>query len=227
MLYPQQNERANGRRCWNWFLPEHQRRDAGEPAAILALVEMVARRHDVDRERIFVCGLSAGAAMSAILAEQAPDIFGGVGLMAGVALHASHDVDTAFGAMRGELDGARLPIVPRSDADYRRLRVIAWTGTRDTTVVPANAIVLTQQFCALLGFPITPTRFERLSDGTRATWCDPDGRRRMEVRAIENLGHAWSGGSFKGSFTNPASANATDAMMKLFLADGPSAPAET
>ncbi len=219
MLYPEQDERANGRRCWNWFLPEHQRREAGEPAALLAMIDAVVRRHDIDRERIFVCGLSAGAAMAAILAEQAPDVFAGVGLMAGVALHASHDVDSAYGAMRGELEGARLPIVPRPDTDYGRLRVIAWTGTRDTTVVPANAVVLTEQFSALLGMPIVPTVFERLPDGTRATWFGTDGRRRMEVRAIEHLGHAWSGGSFRGSFTNPRTANATEAMVTFFLED--------
>jgi poly(hydroxyalkanoate) depolymerase family esterase len=219
VLYPEQNERANGRRCWNWFLPAHQSRAAGEPAAILELVDAVVRRHDIDRERIFVCGLSAGAAMAAILAEQAPDVFSAVGLMAGVALHSSHDVDSAFTAMRGEPDGARLPIVARDDVVYDRLRVIAWTGARDTTVVPANAMILAQQFSDLLRLPITPTRFEQLPDGTRATWFDGTEKRRMEVRAIENLGHAWSGGSFRGSFTNPRTTNATEAMMTFFLED--------
>jgi len=99
VLYPEQSKAANASGCWNWFLPEHQSRERGEPAAILQLVEEVSQRHCIDRSRVCVVGLSAGGAMAAILAEQAPDVFAGVGIMAGVALHRSHDVASAFAAM--------------------------------------------------------------------------------------------------------------------------------
>ncbi|HEU4898966.1 MAG TPA: PHB depolymerase family esterase, partial [Actinomycetota bacterium] len=34
VAYPEQAPKANGQRCWNWFLPAHQRRDAGEPSLL-------------------------------------------------------------------------------------------------------------------------------------------------------------------------------------------------
>ena len=108
-LYPQQTKASNSSGCWNWFLPENQRRDGPEPAAILRLVDAVAREHRVDRSRIYVAGLSAGGAMAAILGEQAPDVFSGVGIMAGVALHASHDLPSAFAAMADSRTAAHLP----------------------------------------------------------------------------------------------------------------------
>jgi poly(3-hydroxybutyrate) depolymerase len=87
--------------CWNWFLREHQSRSSGEPAAILDIVDEVKRRHSIDPNRVFVAGISAGGAMAAILGEQAPDVFSGVGIMAGVALRAAHDLPSAFSAMSG------------------------------------------------------------------------------------------------------------------------------
>nr|MCU0626260.1 PHB depolymerase family esterase [Gemmatimonadaceae bacterium] len=37
VAYAEQPPAANPRRCWNWFLPAHQQRDAGEPALIEAI----------------------------------------------------------------------------------------------------------------------------------------------------------------------------------------------
>jgi poly(hydroxyalkanoate) depolymerase family esterase len=102
VLYLQQNKSANGQACWNWFLSEHQTRERGEPAAILRLVDDISKRYTIDPNQRYVVGLSAGGAMAAILGEQAPDVFVGVGIMAGVALHSSHDVASAFAAMAGK-----------------------------------------------------------------------------------------------------------------------------
>jgi len=223
VVYPEQTDRANARRCWNWFLPENQSRDRGEPAAILAVVEEIVERLNVDRSRIFVTGLSAGAAMAAILAEQSPDVFAGVGLMAGIALHASHDVRTAYSAMRGEPDADALRSLLRANdaAAFERLRVIIWTGARDRTVAPANAQLLAKQFLQLLHLPADPAEPTVVDDGLLAQWRDARGTVRVVLRTIEDLGHAWSGGSLRGSHTAPKGPSASEAMMRFFLGDAP------
>jgi len=223
VVYPEQTDRANARRCWNWFLPENQSRDRGEPAAILAVVEEIVERLNVDRSRIFVTGLSAGAAMAAILAEQSPDVFAGVGLMAGIALHASHDVRTAYSAMRGEPDADALRSLLRANdaAAFERLRVFIWTGARDRTVAPANAQLLAKQFLQLLHLPADPAEPTVVDDGLLAQWRDARGTVRVVLRTIEDLGHAWSGGSLRGSHTAPKGPSASEAMMRFFLGDAP------
>jgi len=223
VVYPEQTDRANARRCWNWFLPENQSRERGEPAAILAVVEEIVERLNVDRSRIFVTGLSAGAAMAAILAEQSPDVFAGVGLMAGIALHASHDVRTAYSAMRGEPDADALRSLLRANdaAAFERMRVIIWTGARDRTVAPANAQLLAKQFLQLLHVPADPAEPTVVDDGLLSQWRDARGTVRVVLRTIEDLGHAWSGGSLRGSHTAPKGPSASEAMMRFFLGDGP------
>ena len=220
VVYPEQDERANGHRCWNWFLPENQRRDGPEPAKILALAEQIATTHSVDRARIFVVGLSAGASFAAVLAEQAPDVFSGAGLMAAVALHAAHDEDSAYAAMRGEFVGPFVPErVSRNGKLFRDARAIVWTGLKDRRVAPGNAWRLGAQFQTLYGLPPKPDLQEDLPDGRRAQWHDPSQRLRLEVREVDGIGHAWSGGSLRGSYTAPAGPNFSEAVLRFFLGE--------
>jgi poly(hydroxyalkanoate) depolymerase family esterase len=221
VIYPEQTVRANGNRCWNWFLHAHQARERGEPAAIVSLVNDVVARHPIDPKRIYVAGLSAGGAMAAILAEQAPDVFAAAGIMAGVPLHASRNVDTAFKTMRGSvaiheavtLLGGHRP----KGVSYDRLRVTIWTGLDDRTVNPRNAVALVQQFRFLAGIDEVPPETETRKDAVIERWRDGRGRVRVEAWRLPKIGHAWSGGSFRGSHTDPNGPSASDAMMAFFL----------
>lgn len=224
VLYPEQSVSANPNRCWNWFLEKHQHRDAGEPAEILSLVNEICGRHPIDRSRIYVAGLSAGGAMAAILGEQAPDVFAAVGIVAGVALHASHDVSTAFAAMRGVVRQARRvrdgePKVSQA-RDYARLRVTIWAGARDRLVVPENASVLVDQFIDLLGLGAPEAVVESRDGVAIVRFADAGGRARIEAWRVDDMGHAWSGGSFRGSHTWPKGPRASDEMMAFFLDEG-------
>ncbi len=220
VLYPEQSRENNPEGCWNWFLTQNQSRESGEPAEILEQVEMVCRLHPIDRSRIFVAGLSAGGAMAAILAEQAPDIFSAVGIMAGVALRASEDVLSAFNAMGG-FNEEEVPLlldrvgVSRAHA-YDRLRAMIWTGKNDQRVNPSNAGVLARQFARLLELPDPPEASS--GEGVdRLVWRDADHRARVESWQIERLGHAWSGGSLRGSHTAPTAPDASGVMLDFFL----------
>jgi len=211
---------ANPRRCWNWFLPAQQRRSGSEPAAILALVEEISTRFPVDRERVFVLGLSAGGAMAAILAEQAPDIFAGVGIMAGVALHAAVDAESAFSTMAGIAEAEFGTLVARSAVrkrrEHARLRAILWTGEDDKTVAPINTEVLARQFATLIGVS-GPQEIDSNEKFERELWFDASRTLRVEARRIKGFGHAWSGGSLRGSFTDPSGPDASREMIRFFL----------
>ena len=115
VLYPEQSPRRNLQRCWNWFAPR-TRDGAGEAAAIATLVRDVARRYPVDRSRVYVAGISAGGAMTAILAFCYGTIFAACAIVAGVMYRAA---DSALGAAQAMRAGARLSLANGHAADGR------------------------------------------------------------------------------------------------------------
>jgi poly(hydroxyalkanoate) depolymerase family esterase len=221
VLYPEQPGRANPNHCWNWFNPEHQFRSAGEPAAILELVETTIERYSLDRSRIYVAGLSAGGAMAAILAEQAPDVFAAVGIMAGVALHSARDLASAYRVMARVDNDVLVPRVPAADRRFHRLRATIWAGLQDRRVDPNNASVLARQFARLAGLGREADTIEDQPRAKILRWHDERGRLRIEERRLAGVGHAWSGGSLRGSYTDPWGPDATEAMAAFFLQDRP------
>ena len=133
VAYPEQVTSANAMRYWNWFEPGDQRRGAGEPAVLAGIVDEIAREHEVDRERVFVAGFSAGAAMAAVLGAAYPDVFAAVDRPVPViAFHGDADstvgVDNATrvveqftgGAVRGDTLVERGPGRPATRVVVRR-----------------------------------------------------------------------------------------------------------
>ena len=151
VVYPEQAAHANASKCWNWFKPQDQLRGAGEPALIAGLVREVARRHGADPRRIFVAGLSAGAAMAVVLGETYPELFAGVGAHSGLPYGSAHDIPSALAAMKGGRSGMPgLKNVPGAAGTPRRkavqaVPVIVFHGDRDSTVRPKNGAHIVQQ----------------------------------------------------------------------------------
>lgn len=107
VLYPEQTRAANLKACWNWFSPEDQARDSGEPAILAGMTRELRDRHQVPAGRVFVAGLSAGAAMAVILGRSYPEIFAAVGAHSGLPYKAASGASAAFAAMGGSRPGRR------------------------------------------------------------------------------------------------------------------------
>ncbi len=233
VLYPEQSTHANPSRCWNWFRPSDQQRQSGEPALLAELTQAVATQYPVQRQCIFVAGLSAGAAMAVILGQTYPDWFAAVGAHSGLPYAAAHDIPSALVAMKGRTLLGR-PHFPGTADDPRRpatqaLPTIVFHGGRDRTVRPSNGagIVFQAQHAhaqqnARLGHPALRERTEQgqSADGksyTRTCYLDAQGQVQIESWTLHEGAHAWSGGDPAGSFTDPGGPNASAEMLRFFL----------
>ena len=235
VLYPAQATAHNPSGCWNWFKHNHQRRGAGEPALLAGMTRHVIEQHGIDPSRVFVAGLSAGGAMAAILGDTYPELFTAVGVHSGLPAGAATDMATAFTAMRnGHCEGSSAPLrALRPGARTAPARIasapptIVFHGDRDTTVHPKNGEQVVQACVSSSGVAShSGVREEhRLpSNGrvaVRRVYREADGRVRAEHWAIEGAGHAWSGGSTRGSFADEQGPDATREMVRFFLAVRP------
>ncbi|RCW68872.1 extracellular catalytic domain type 1 short-chain-length polyhydroxyalkanoate depolymerase [Pseudorhodoferax soli] len=210
VLYPVQTQHANAQKCWNWFKPQHQRRDQGEPALLAALTREVMGAHAVDAARVYVAGLSAGGAMADILGRHHADLFAAVGVHSGLPLGAASDLPSALAAMRSGPAAA-------ATADLPACPVIVFHGDADSTVHPANGAAVARAGQQHGQPDITKGRAPNGKGFTHTVYRGADGSSQVEHWLLHGLGHAWSGGSAQGSYTAPGGVDASAEMLRFLL----------
>jgi poly(hydroxyalkanoate) depolymerase family esterase len=207
VAYPEQAFAANISRCWNWFQAADQQRDDGEPSLIAGITRDVIARYNVDPRRVYVAGLSAGGAMAAIMGRTYPDLYAAIGIHSGLAYGAARDVPSALAAMRGR----KYRSDPRcGESTSQAVPTIVFHGDVDTTVHPSNGEqVFTSQ--------TVENGEESGRKYTRTVQADSSGKPALEHWLVHGAGHAWSGGSMNGSYTDPRGPDASRAMLRFFL----------
>ena len=212
VAYPAQAQSANVSKCWNWFNAADQQRDRGEPSLIAGITRQIMRDFAVTPGRVYVAGLSAGGAAAAIMGSAYPDLYAAVGVHSGLACGAARDMPSAFAAMRQggapQYGGAKQPVP-----------TIVFHGDRDTTVNPVNGDQVIAQSKAGSDLQTTVSRGQAPGgiSYTRTVACDESGHPMLEHWVLHGAGHAWSGGSPTGSYTEPRGPDASREMMRFFL----------
>jgi poly(hydroxyalkanoate) depolymerase family esterase len=211
VVYPAQTREADPKRCWNWFRPGDQGRQAGEPALLASLTRDVLKRHPVDPARVYVAGLSAGGSAALVLARAYPDIFAAVGVHSGLPVGAAQNKASAMMAMAQGNPGIRCTVP---------MPTMIFHGSDDRVVHARNgrfiAIRALEPFAQVRG-----TKLRRQVKGGRtyvkSTHRIGQGRPLVEHWLIEGSGHAWSGGSPAGRFVDPSGPDASREMVRFFL----------
>ncbi len=220
LLLPEQQSANNAGRCFNWFEPGDIRRGGGEAASMAQMAASALHRFKGDPARVFVAGLSAGAAMAAALLAAYPDVFAGGGIVAGLPVGAASDMGSAFARMQKAGTYSRKTLVARASppraggiAWPRLPRVSVWSGSADHTVDPANSDALVAQWTGLHGLPDTPDRAETVAPGVRRrVWGTA-----VEQWQLDGFGHAFPAiASGSDPFVQAAPVAAADAMARFW-----------
>jgi poly(hydroxyalkanoate) depolymerase family esterase len=230
VAYPTQPASANAQKCWNWFSPADQERDCGEPALIAGITRQVMRDYAVDPACVYVAGLSAGGAAAAIMGEAYSDLYAAVGVHSGLACGAASDIPSAFAAMRqGGAGTRRQPSGGAMVRDARRtVPTIVFHADKDTTVHPRNGEYVLAQAGATAGDLRTTVEHGQVPNSgrtfTRTLHANDRGMAVLEQWIVHGGGHAWSGGSSEGSYTDPRGPDASREMLRFFLDHPHAAP---
>ena len=222
VAYPNQCKSANPSLCWNWFKPEDQMRGAGEPSIIAGITSEIIAEHDIDPQRVFVAGLSAGGAMAGVMAATYPEIYAAVGVHSGLPYRSATDVASAFAAMRGDpglqrpAENAACVRSRTSPADHRLPRRC---GSHRPSVERGKD----HEGHATSGDSIerAKARSSASRTYTREIIRDKTGTVVVEHWLIHGSGHAWSGGSPDGTYTDPHGPDASREMLRFFLEESP------
>ena len=249
VLYPQQSSAADAHRCWHWYKQATQRGE-GDVEVIAAMIAQVQHKHGLDASRTYVAGLSAGAALAAIVALRHPELIAAVGMHSAPVYGTTHSPFSAYRAMQhgsGSSYGEAARSVARAQPGFPGMPAILIHGDHDTVVRRVNADQLAKQFGILNG-PLIAQSASRVEPLVRrhaerrggrrprhayqtSTWYA--GRKPQLVRCdVDMLGHAWSGGDPSMEFNAPDGPDASLMMWTFFsyhrrvaAAPAPGAPA--
>ncbi|MCS0580708.1 PHB depolymerase family esterase [Massilia pinisoli] len=224
VLYPQQPMRVQAQRCWRWYERSVQQ-GGGETLALAGLIERVCEQHRIDRRRIYACGLSAGAAMAAVLAVNRPDLIAAVGMHSGPVFGAGHTPMGALHVMRHgaavQSEAAILGVLARGPMPLMPALLIQ--GDDDSVVRPINQQQLARQWLQLNGLPDGPATRVAVKPAGRGARRNAHeihdyvvGRKVvLRVVRIAGLGHAWSGGDPALRFNAEAGPDASRMLLEF------------
>jgi len=237
-VFPEQSYKQNAFKCWNWFKPESQQRSAGEASIIVDLTKKLIRDTNADGTRVYVVGLSAGAAMAANLFACYSDLFSGLGIHSGLEYRAAQNEIDAQNAMKfgspQNLSNSAVEAVACTGSGAKTGRVAIFHGSEDNVVNPVNASRAVSQFTKIndLLDDGSENGSHTLSVISTQTNIAPGGYRYVTedfgsaagavlIRqiSIKGMKHAWSGAHRQGQFSDPKGPDAAEIFWN-FMAEG-------
>ncbi len=229
VLYPQQSLKSHPNRCWHWY-DKMTQGGGGDVQLIVGIIDKVAQKYPIDKTRIYVAGISAGAAMANIVALNYPHLIAAVGLHSAPVFGAGHSRMGAYAVMqRGaiKLIDTGIHEAVQKFAGQLKMPAILLHGQSDKIVRAINLTQLAQQFRVLNQLSAEGEIPVVLKAAGRAGSRNPDhayktydyysGRKLLlRVCEIVQLEHAWSGGDCKLKFNACAGPDASKMMWDFF-----------
>lgn len=170
-------------------------RSDAEPTAIAQMVADMKAAHNIDPDKVFVNGLSAGAYMAVVMLATYPDVFAAGSTFAGGAYGCSTSCAalgkkgqgwTWPGNHAATLVTGAYPAVWKS-ATARKPRLLVFQGDADGAVTPENMADLAQQWSGALG--ITGGGTKDTLKGHARTQYEKDGKVALATILMSGIGH--------------------------------------
>lgn len=211
VVYPEQSTANNPVRCFNWAGeygdPANLTRGQGENASIISMIDYMHTTHGTDNAKVFITGFSAGGAFVPVMLATYPERFAAGSVMAGIAYKCATSVNGAFscqspGQNKTAQEWGDLLRTGYSSFTGTRPRVQIWQGSSDTTVAPANATELVEQFTNAAGTDATADETEMIGTAATRTAYKVGADIVVESYVVQSMGHAVAVGA-EGSTTCP------------------------
>ncbi|MCP4117528.1 MAG: PHB depolymerase family esterase [Desulfobacteraceae bacterium] len=204
--------------CWGyWSFPKN--RNSKDYRNIRNLVDKLTSRPglNIDKDQVYIAGLSSGGAFTMNVGCMMPDIFAGMGIDAGPS--AGTDSSCAISRFCGSVNST-VRACQELAGSYRSFFDTQITstayGTSDSTVnqhyAPQNAGAMAKIYGAQEDGSV-----ETIPEGTITTWSE-DGSAAVSMVKLNNVGHAWPGGEgASGGYVDGSGFNYGTYLARFFM----------
>ncbi|NVB39105.1 PHB depolymerase family esterase [Pseudenhygromyxa sp. WMMC2535] len=199
--------------CWDYYGSSHSR-SSGHAGAIMDHVDalLADSNLDIDPNQVYVAGLSSGAGMSMVMGCLAPDVFAGMGIVAGPTVGTSAFQISSVGTSASAGESTCLSLAGSASGSFATQMTSAVAGTSDYVVAQGyadlNAEIMSSIYADEAGLGSLSSSSFAVSElpgvspaGTGTEYSDSEGPR-VSLISASGMSHAWpagdggSGGSF-------------------------------
>ncbi len=198
IVYAEQGKGNNPLKCFNWFSDDDNRRGKGEVASIEQMVKKMKADHSIDKDKVFVTGVSAGGCMTANMMATYPDVFAGGAVMAGIPYGCAESAIEGMTCMFFVKNKSpeewgkaiRNASPPEARESYPVLSV--FHGSDDDKVPPPYAEELVEQWTDVHGADTNADVVDTLRGHSHRVYHDNNGKPIVEVYILNDMGHGIS-----------------------------------
>ena len=196
ILYPSQKRQNNMSNCFNWFKSKDITKNSGELQSIVSMIDKVVETYNIDTSRIYVYGVSAGAAMSVCLLAVYPSYFQSGAILAGAPYGIAESSLEATLAMTKTVDKSPkewAELIPKDSLIQKYPNLIVCHGTKDKIVNIKNSYELIEQWAYIHQIDTIPDDIVINYSANcvkKFIYKDTNNFEKIIFYKISNLGHA-------------------------------------
>ncbi len=191
--------------CWDYYGSAHTR-DSRHNGPVLAMVEALLRDPSlsIDPEQVYVVGFSSGAGEALVLGCLAPDVFAGVGVVAGPGLGTAVSQTAVVSTTPEDAQALCIQLAGQQAPALDTQVAFTFADVNDFTVSTGYNTLNAQMFGLVYAQGLDSLRAESFEllrlpgiapAGTGVTYADGRGVRIAQLDSTTGAGHAWPSGS--------------------------------
>ncbi len=172
VVYPEQISANNSSDCFNWFDTTDINKNVGEALSVMQMIDYMKAHYAIDTTRIYVTGLSAGGAMTAVMMADYPNVFVSGAVMAGLPYKTATNSTAAIYMMDGFTVNNNTPaqwgaLVRAQNPGYKGPfpRLAVFQGSADAVVDTDNTTQLIKQWTNLNHADLKPDSINNSFNG--------------------------------------------------------------
>ncbi|MES2946360.1 MAG: PHB depolymerase family esterase [Pseudomonadota bacterium] len=176
-------------RCFNWWLTGDSTRGQGEALSAKQMIDKMKADHSIDASRVFITGLSAGAAFTTMMLATYPDVFSAGAPIAGVSSKCDLACSQGLIVKTPQQWGDMVRTAGPAGYTGPYPRVSIWHGSADATVNPGYVTEIMKQWTNVHGIDQTADLTDTISDQAHNVYKDAGGVSKVETVMVAGMGH--------------------------------------
>jgi poly(hydroxyalkanoate) depolymerase family esterase len=181
--------------CFRSWLPAHQERGAGEPLSVIQMIDWMIGRYGLDRDRIFMTGMSSGGHLTNVMLATYPERFAGGAPQSSFPYKCATSFEEVASCCLGKIAHSRKQwgdLARSGHPGYRgaRPKVSIWHGSADPLLLITNLDDQMEQWTDVLGIDDVPDDVVSENRLSRLEYANASGKSRVETNTVRGMGHA-------------------------------------